>query len=139
MLSLRKSSSRSEARVVTVISLIVVLVMAGSASQAAQHPVGLGTAEDFAVLAGSTITNTGSTTIVGDIGLHPGTEVTGYDSVTHTGELHVADGVAEQAKADLVTAYNDAAGRDTTATLGTELGGQTLEAGVYDSASGTSR
>ncbi|HVM15369.1 MAG TPA: ice-binding family protein, partial [Egibacteraceae bacterium] len=125
------------ARAVTVISLVLVLVTAGSVSQAASHPVDLGTADSFAVLAGSTITNIGTTTIIGDIGLHPGTDVTGYDTVIHTGELYVDDPVAEQAQADLTTAYNDAAGREPTATLETELGGEVLGPGVYTSASGT--
>jgi hypothetical protein len=100
-------------------------------------PVGLGTATSAAVLAGSTITNTGPTTINGDVGLHPGTAVTGFASVTLNGSLHVADGVAQQEKADLLTAYNDAAGRTPVTTVSTELGGQTLTTGVYTSASGT--
>lgn len=124
---------------ITVITLVAlsVFLIAGSISRAAQAPVELGTADSFAVLAGSTITNTGPTTINGDVGLHPGSAVTGFGSVTLNGELHVADAVAEQAKTDLVTAYDDAEGRGPTTTVATELGGQTLKAGVYDSASGT--
>ncbi|MEX2621737.1 MAG: ice-binding family protein [Egibacteraceae bacterium] len=72
-----------------------------------------------------------------DVGLHPGSSVTGFDSVTMAGELHIADAVAEQAKTDLVTAYTDAAGRQPVTTTATELGGQTLAPGVYTSASGT--
>jgi len=107
------------------------------ALQAQETSVGLGTADDFAVLSGETITNTGPTTITGDVGLHPGSDTPGFDSVTLNGELHVADAVAEQAKVDLVTAYDDAAGRPVTATIATELGGETLTAGVYSSDSGT--
>jgi len=110
--------------------------MAGTAL-AAPAPVGLGTAESFAVLAGETITNTGPTTINGDVGLHPGSAVTGFGSVTLIGSLKVADGVALQAKNDLLTAYNDAAGRTPVTSVPTELGGQALIAGVYNSASGT--
>lgn len=98
--------------------------------------VGLGSAASFAVLAGSTITNTGPTTISGDIGLHPGTAVTGFGSVTQTGTLHVADAVASGAKSALATAYDDAAARPSSI-IATELGGQTLLPGVYSSASGT--
>ena len=99
--------------------------------------VGLGTATSFAVLAGQTITNAGPTKITGDIGLHPGSAVTGFSSVTYVGALHLADGVALQAKNALVTAYNDAAGRTPATTVAAELGGQALTAGVYDSAAGT--
>ncbi len=100
---------------------------------AAPSPVGLGTADAFAVLAGSTVTNTGPTTINGDLGLHPGTSVTGFPPGTVNGTQHVNNAVAEQAKTDLVTAYNDAAGRSRDATISADLGGQTLTPGVYGS------
>jgi hypothetical protein len=102
---------------------------------AAVAPVGLGTAGGYAVLAYSTVTNTGPTTITGDVGLHPGSAVTGFGSVTLHGTQHVADGAALQAKNDLVAAYNSAAGRTPT-TVGTELGGQTFTAGVYNTQNG---
>lgn len=130
-------------RHLTVIALTVLLAMhmGSTASLAQEAPVGLGTAEGFSILAGSTITNTGSSTVTGDVGLHPGTAVTGFgpgaDEVTLNGSLHVADGVALQAKSDLGTAYTDAAGRTPVTEIPTELGGQTLMAGVYDSAAGT--
>lgn len=117
--------------------LLPVFLIGGSTVRGAQARVGLGTADSFAVLAGSTITNTGPTTITGDVGLHPGSAVTGFGSVTLNGQLHVADAVAQQAKTDLVTAYNDAAGRGPATTVATDLGGQVLTAGVYNSASGT--
>ena len=119
-----------------IIALIALLIV-GSLANAAEAPVGLGTAGNFAVLAGSAITNVGATTITGDVGLHPGTSVTGFDTVILSGELHVADAVAEQAKVDLGLAYTDAAGRGPPTQVPTELGGQTLLAGVYNSASGT--
>jgi hypothetical protein len=115
----------------------MVVFAAAQTTFAAPSPVGLETAEAFAVLAGETITNTGPTTITGDVGLHPGSSVTGFASVTLNGAQHVADGVALQAKNDLVTAYNDAAGRTPPTTVATELGGQNLKAGVYNSAAGT--
>ena len=128
----------SSARRLLVVTIGVVIAFVGSVPASAQQaPVGLGTAASFAVLAGETITNTGPTTITGDVGLHPGTAVTGFASVTLNGALHATDAVAEQAKVDLVTAYNDAAGRTPVTTVATELGGQTLTAGVYNSASGT--
>lgn len=109
-------------------------VFVASTALAAQAPVGLGTAGSFAVLAGTTITNTGSTTITGDVGLSPGSSVTGFPTVTLHGTEHVADAVAVQAQTDLTTAYNDAAGRTPVTAVATELGGTTLKAGVYRSA-----
>lgn len=122
-------------------SVVLLMVALTGAVRSAEATVGLGTAENFAVLAGETITNSGLTTITGDVGLHPGSAVTGFgpgaNAVTLNGSLHVADGVAQQAKVDLVTAYNDAAGRATATEIPTELGGTLLPGGVYDSASGT--
>jgi hypothetical protein len=116
---------------------LAILLAAPATATAALPTVDLGTTSSFAVLAGSTITNTGPTTITGDVGLHPGTAFTGQSSVTLNGALHLADAVALQAKNDLVTAYNDAAGRTPVTRIATELGGKTLKSGVYDSADGT--
>ncbi|WP_440098603.1 ice-binding family protein [Streptosporangium sp. H16] len=99
--------------------------------------MGLGTAGAFAVLAGSTVTNTGATVVTGDLGLSPGTAVTGFPPGTVNGAIHAADAVAAQAKVDLVAAYDDAASRTPAATVGTELGGTTVTPGVYTSAAGT--
>lgn len=104
-------------------------------TKAATTTVGLGTAGSFAVLAGSTVTNTGSSVLTGDLGLSPGSSVTGFPPGTVSGTQHVADATAVQAKTDLVTAYNDAAGRATTSTISADLGGRTLTPGVYTSAS----
>jgi len=128
------------------ISLLVVLslgvmMVAPTTSMAAQPTVNLGTTSTFVVLAGSTITNTGTTTINGstgaDVGLSPGTVFSGRESVTISGAVHLADAVAIKAKDDLVTAYNDAAGRTPVTTIPSELGGTTLKPGTYDSADGT--
>jgi hypothetical protein len=101
----------------------------------AQATVGLGTADTFAVLGGSTVTNTGPSVIGGDVGLDPGTAVTGFPpGVVNDGTIHVDDGVALQAQNDLTTAYNDAAGRSSTETISSDLGGLTLTPGVYTSA-----
>jgi hypothetical protein len=112
-------------------------VSAGPNASAAILPVSLGTAANFAVLAASTITNTGPTTINGDLGLSPGTSVTGFPPGEVAGTVHTADAAAMQAKNDLAAAYDDAAGRPTTATVPVELGGTTKTAGVYDSPAGT--
>jgi hypothetical protein len=108
------------------------------AQQSDGDPVLLGTTESFAVLGGTTVTNTGSSVISGDVGVAPGLAVTGFPPGTvNNGTIRRGDEVAAQAQADLTTAYDDAAGRTPTEEVDTELGGQTLTTGVYDSASGT--
>ncbi len=117
-------------------TLVLVMVAPPDAS-AATLSVPLGTAANFGVLGGSTVTNTGPTIINGDLGLSPGSSVTGFPPGQLNGTQDVADAVAAEAKADLATAYDDAASRTTTATVPVELGGTTKDAGVYDSAAGT--
>jgi len=85
--------------------------------------VQLGTAESYAVLAGSAVTNTGSSVINGDLGVSPGMAVTGFPPGLVNGAVHAGDPAAAQAQADLITAYNDAAGRPSTP-VATELGNQ---------------
>lgn len=89
----------------------------------AQAPVNLGSAANFGVLAGSTVTNTGSTVITGNLGVSPSSAVTGFPPGTVTGgAIHAADSVAGQAQNDLTAAYIDAAGRATGATVSGDLG-----------------
>ena len=102
------------------------VVVLGSAAHAAQGPVGLGTADSFGVLAGSGITNTGATTITGDIWTFPTASETGLNGVTLHGADHAGDAVTQGAKNDLVTAYTDAAGRNPATSVPVALGGQTL-------------
>lgn len=99
--------------------------------------VNLGTADSFAVLAGSTITNTGSSVINGNLGLSPGSAVTGFPPGTINGTQEVANSTAVQAQTDLTVAYNNAAGQTPVSTVPTELGGTTKIPGVYDSSPGT--
>jgi hypothetical protein len=117
--------------------MTTILLLVPFTAGAAESQVGLGSAGSFAVLAGETITNTGATTINGDVGLHPGTSTTGFGTVTLNGKKHVDNDKALAAKNSLVSAYNDAAGRIPTETISTELGGTKLKAGVYNSSSGT--
>jgi len=116
------------------ISLLTTAVLAGI-SVRAEGAVLLGTAGNFAVLAGSTVTNTGPSVIDGgDIGVWPGTAITGFGPgvLVPPYTFHSADGVALQAQNDLTTAYNVAAGLPVTQTLtGQDLGGLTLLPGVY--------
>src|SRR5450432_3624940 len=111
----------------------LLLMLVGGAS-AAVTAVPLGTATSFAVLAGSGITNTGPTTVTGDLGTFPTTTVVGSDSITVNGANHAGDAVTQGAKNDLVTAYNTAAGEGPTNPIVADLGGQTLTPGVYNSA-----
>lgn len=99
--------------------------------QAATAPVPLGTAASFSVLAGSGITNTGPTTVFGDIGSFPTTDITGASDITIGGVNHGGDGVTQDAKKDLVTAYNTAAGALPPHAVTADLGGSTLVPGVY--------
>jgi len=98
----------------------------------------LGTAGNFAVLAGTTITNTNQSVVNGgDVGLYSGSSITGFaasgaNSVSGSFTQHITDSTAQQAKADLTTAYNAAAALSPTQNIsGTNLGGLTLTPGVY--------
>ncbi len=113
------------------VACLVALASLASNAFAAQQPVDLGTAETFGVLAGSTVTNAGFSTVNGDLGVSPGTAVTGFPPGKVNGTTHAADPVAAQAQADLTTAYNDAAGRTPPNALPADVGGQTLIPGVY--------
>ncbi|MFD6554447.1 ice-binding family protein, partial [Streptomyces sp. NPDC058398] len=117
--------------------LVITSVLAVTATEASAvaTPVPLGTAESFAVLAGASITNTGPSVITGDVGVSPGTAITGFPPGLVNGTQHSADAVALQAKSDLVAAYNDAAGQATDSALPPDAGGLTLVPGVYTSQS----
>lgn len=135
-----KKNNFSKLLILTLVCLLVIPVVPALA-RAGQAPVNLGSTASYAVLAGSTITNTGTTTINGDaggnIGLHPGTIFTGQSSATISGTVHLADSAALQAKNDLIIAYDDAMGRTPVTRIPSELGGTTLTPGTYDSADGT--
>jgi Ice-binding-like len=118
------------------IAAIAVLVITQSTAGAAVAPVNLGTASSFAVLAGSTVTNTGLSVLNGDLGVSPGSAITGFPPGIVNGTVHQTDGVAAGAQSDLTTAYNDAAGRVKTASVGGFIGaGETFAPGVYNATS----
>ncbi len=126
-------------KVLPLAALLAVLVV--SASVRAAEPVNLGRATGFAVLAGGTITNTGSTTITGDVGVSPvTTPITGFgpgvDSVTLTGAIYSGVPFAAAAQADLLAAYGATAALPLVSPIPAQLGGQVLIAGVYDSVAG---
>lgn len=117
----------------TPLRLLAILGIAVFPASLAFAQVNLGTAQNFAVLGGSTVTNTGATTITGNLGVSPGSSVTGFPpGIVAGGAIHAADGVAAQAQSDLTTAYNTAAGLPCGTDLtGQNLGGLTLTPGVY--------
>lgn len=123
----------------TVLSLLVIYTLITPVFAAYTTPVSLGDATSFAVLAGSTVTNTGSTTLSGtagnNLGVSAGTAVTGVDLITMGGGTVYtgAPGNAADAQVSLTAAFTDAAGRTPATAQGTELGNLTLVSGVYAS------
>jgi hypothetical protein len=116
------------------LAIVAGAVYVGSALGAATA-VPLGTSGSFGVLAGAGISNTGPTTIMGDIGTFPTTSISGTSSMTVGGANNGGNAVTQQAKSDLVTAYDTAAGEGPINSVAADLGGRTLVSGVYNSAS----
>jgi len=102
-----------------------------------QSAVYLGSAGSYAVLAGSTVTNTGLSIVNGNLGVWPGTAVTGFGPGKVNGTEDAGDVAAQHAQASLNIAYNDAAGRTSVGivALAGDLGGRTLTPGLYKSTS----
>jgi Ice-binding-like/IPT/TIG domain len=89
----------------------------------------------FAVLGGASVTNTGPSSITGDLGVSPGVSVTGFPPGQVNGTIHISDAAAAQGHADLVATYDDAVGQVPDAGISGDLGGLTLTPGVYNAAS----
>jgi hypothetical protein len=98
--------------------------------------IDLRTLSTFAVLAGTTVTCVTGSHVGGDIGVSPGSAVTGFGPCTHSGLMHLADGPAAQAQIDLIGAYNNLAGLPCPPAnlISADLGGTTKPTGVYCSA-----
>lgn len=118
-------------------AMTCVMLLAGALSVLtpanAATAVTLGTADSFAVLAGSTVTNTGPSVVSGDLGVSPGSAVVGFPpGNVVNGTIHAGDAVAAQAESDAQTAYVALAGQACDVNLtGQDLGGLTLTSGVY--------
>ncbi|MDX6202682.1 MAG: hypothetical protein QOJ83_2182 [Frankiales bacterium] len=139
VLSLPSATSRRALTMGLAVLVTTVTIAVGAPfrqdASAAVTAVPLGTSAGFAVLAGAGITNTGPTTITGDIGSYPTLSQTGTASLTLTGVNHRGDRVTQRAKTDLTTGYTVAAGESPSTPIAADLGGRTLTAGVYSSAS----
>ena len=128
---------RTSISVAVLLAVLLVLSASNAAIVTSIPTVDLGTSAAFAVLAGSTVTNTGSSliggSVGGNVGVWPGTAIVGFPpGVISDGVEHAGDATAQQAQTDLTAAYLDAAGRPSTLDLsGQDLGGKTLTTGVY--------
>ncbi|MGZ6963148.1 MAG: ice-binding family protein [Acidimicrobiia bacterium] len=121
------------------LTVATVLLVGGSANAAIVPTVGLGTTDQYSVLAGSTVTNviSAGTVLHQSLGLSPGTAVTGFPPglVVAPGVQNITNAAAAQAKLDLTAAYGDAAGRPVGANTGADLANLHLGPGVYRAAS----
>jgi hypothetical protein len=117
------------------VGILVCLAFAAVPIAANASPVGLGTAQSFVVLSGAGVTNTGPSVLNGDLGVSPGTSLSGFGPpAVVNGATHDNDAVASGAEADLTTAYNVAAGQPVPPAnelTGVDLGGLTLGPGAY--------
>ena len=133
---------RAEARLgfgalsVTGLAFIAVAAFGTQSALAATPTINLATALSYAVLGGQSVTNVGNTTIMGSVGVDPGTSYTGQSTVSLSGgTVNVANAAALQAQADATAAYGIAASATPpTATVTADLGGQSLPPGIYKSA-----
>lgn len=106
-----------------------------AATSSAQLAPDLGDAAGFVVLAGSTVTSTGATALTGDLGVSPGTAVSGFPPGTCSGDI-LTGAAAVDGKAALTAAYDDLVARvDAPVTVAGNLGGLTLPPGLYKSTS----
>ncbi len=111
--------------------LLFPLVLAQPAAAAAVNPP-LGTAATFAVLGGSAVSNTGATVVTGDLGVSPGSSISGFPPGAVVGGIVQSTPVSTAAQADIGTAYGHAVGQPCDTNLsGLDLGGMTLPPAVY--------
>ncbi len=137
---MRKANKFKVYTAIALLPLLAIFVSPAS-SVAAVPTINQGTTTAFGVLAATTITNTGPTTISGtaggDIGLAPGTSFTGSTTVTASGVQHIADTAATTAQTDLVTAFNDVSAPTPTVLASSELASKVITPGTYSTGDGT--
>lgn len=129
------SPRRATATAAATFALAALLVAStGQAANAVALPVPLGTAAGFAVLASTTVTNTGLTAISGDIGVNPGSAVVGFPPGIQTaGAAYIADPVSLQARTDASNAFTSASGQAGPTNIPVELGGTVRLPDLYES------
>ena len=125
-------------RYVLAITVVGLIVGSNWVAALASTAPGLGTASTYAVLAGTTVTNTGNTVLTGNLGISPGSACTGFPApctggpgVVNGGTIHAGDAAALQAQTDLTAAYGVAASSPCNSTSLAPWGGQTLTPGTY--------
>ncbi|MEO8750974.1 MAG: ice-binding family protein [Allobranchiibius sp.] len=129
---IRRTPAAGFAAASVVLLMIAATAIAPSAA-AATATVNLGTADPYSVLGGQTVTNTGPSSLAGNLGVSPGKAITGFPPGKIGGARHAGDAAAKQAQSDLTIAYDNAAGRAPTASVAGDLVGKTKTAGVYKS------
>jgi hypothetical protein len=129
------SSVRNKRRSVVSVALAALVFIVWPLAALANTLVPLATAGNYAVIGGTTITNTGPTWITGELALSPGTAVTGFPPGV-SGHKDVTNAAAGQAQSDLTNAYNNAAGQTPFVTISGNIGGRTLVAGTYRTTGG---
>ena len=108
-----------------------ILLLASLASLQASASIFLGSADPFGVLAGTSITSTGTTVVNGDLGVYPGLSITGFPPGVVNGTVVAGGSVAQQALADALAAYVSLGTEIPSQNLtGSDLGGLTLGSGV---------
>jgi uncharacterized protein with beta-barrel porin domain len=112
---------------------LAALGLAGAILTSPSHAQNLGTAAEYAVLGGSTVTNTGPSVLIGDLGVSPGSSITGFPPgiVIPPSTTNAGNAAAAQAQSDLTTAYTTLAGMSGT-NLPAGIGNQALNPGVYN-------
>jgi hypothetical protein len=155
-LNLKEARMRTRLMSMNFIALLLVVFMSGGNKNSHESPSGLPSVipppigssplpvslgsitsggNNFAVLAHTTVTSTGPSAVSGNVGVWPGTAVTGFPPGNASGSIYLGVAPADAAQSSLTTAFNDAAGRPADATVAGNLGGRTINPGVYKSTS----